>query len=76
MVFGEAAGAGNIPSGSRKPDNDAKSRPGPVLSWRGVPGIALLLAPHVSMRICSSLAPRTARHGAATISGKYLCQSL
>ena len=34
MVFGEAAGAGNIPSGSRKPDNDAKSRPGPVLARR------------------------------------------
>src|SRR5271168_2712993 len=48
----------------------------PALRWRGVPGMALLLTPHVSLWIGSSLAPRTARHGAATISGKYLRESL
>jgi len=34
----------------------------PALSWRGVPGFALFLA------------PRTAGHGATTISGKYFWQ--
>ena len=48
----------------------------PLKKLRPAPGIALLLAPYVSLRICSSLAPRTARRGATTISGKYAWQSL
>jgi len=74
-VFGEAAGADHIPGGSWQA-RQQRQKPPPALTWCGAPGIALLLAPHVSLPICSSLAPRTARRGDTTISGKYFWQSL